>query len=92
LAQGTLTLPSLLILEHYPGDNPVKRLFNNEGNKQRSILEALELVRNSSIIDECYQAASDYSTKACSDLNLLPDNPSRQALLALADYVVRRRK
>ena len=92
LAQGTITLPSLLILKHYPEDNPVNRLFSNEGDKQRSIMEALELVRNSSIIDECYQVASDYSTKACRGLNLMPDNPSRQALFVLADYVVKRRK
>lgn len=92
LTQGTLTLPSLLILKHCPEDNPVKRIFSNEGNKQRSIIKALELVRNSSIIDECYQIASDYSIKACRGLNLLPDNPSRQALFALADYVVKRRK
>ena len=92
LAQGTLTLPSLLLLGRYPEDNPVKRLFNNGGNRQRSIIEALELVHNSSIIDECYQVSSDYSTKACRGLNLLPDNPSRQALLALVDYVVKRRK
>ncbi|MBA7649127.1 Heptaprenyl diphosphate synthase component 2 [subsurface metagenome] len=92
LAQGTITLPSLLLLEHYPEDNPIKRIFNNEGDGQKNIIEALELVRSSSIIEECYQAASNYSTKACRGLNLLPDNPSRQALLALADYVVKRRK
>lgn len=92
LVQGTITLPSLLILEHYPEDNPVKRLFNNQGNGQKNVIEALELVRSSSIIDECYQIASDYSTKACRGLKLFPDNPSRQALFALADYVVKRRK
>lgn len=92
LVQGTITLPSLLILEHYPENNPVKRLFGNQGDGQKNIMEALELVRGSSIIDECYQVASDYSNKACHGLKLLPDNPSRQALFALADYVVKRRK
>ena len=92
LAQGTITLPSLLLLEHYPEDNPVKRIFNNEGDGQKNMIEALELVRNSSIIEECYQVASDYSTKACSNLHLLPDKPGRKALSALADFVVERRK
>lgn len=92
LAQGTLTLPSLLLLQRSPGDNPVKRIFDKIGDKQKNIIEALELICSSSIIDECYQAASDYSTKACYGLNLLSDNPSRQALLVLADYVVKRRK
>ena len=92
LAQGTITLPSLLILSRYPEDNPVKRLFNKEGNEWENVKEAIEMVRSSSIIEECYQVASDYSKKACLNLGLLPDNPSLQSLLVLADYVVQRRK
>ncbi|TET17634.1 MAG: polyprenyl synthetase family protein [Dehalococcoidia bacterium] len=91
LAQGTLTLPAILLLERYPEDNPVRRLFQNE-DKQKNIELALELVRNSSIIQECYAVASDYCARACQNLNLLPDNASRRSLIKLADYVVSRRK
>ncbi|MBA7686837.1 Heptaprenyl diphosphate synthase component 2 [subsurface metagenome] len=91
LAQGTLTLPAMLLLERYPEDNPVKRLFHN-GDKEADIKLAIELVCNSSITEECYQIASDYCAKACRNLNLLPDNASRQALIELANYVVNRRK
>ena len=91
LAQGTLTLPAMLLLERYPEDNPVKRLFHN-GDKEKDIKLATELVRNSSIIEECYLIASDYCAKACRNLNLLPDNASRQALIELANYVVNRKK
>ena len=27
LAQGTVTLPTLMLMEKYPQDNPVKKLF-----------------------------------------------------------------
>ena len=91
LAQGTLTLPSMLLLERYPRDNPVKRLFQNR-DSQDDIKLAIEQVRNSSIIEECYTVASDYCTKACRDLNQLPDNASRQSLIDLADYIIRRKK
>jgi len=91
LAQGTLTLPSMLLLERYPEDNPIKRLFQN-GDKEENIKLALELVRNSSIADECYAAASNYCTRACRNLNHLPDNTSRQALIALADYIINRKR
>jgi geranylgeranyl pyrophosphate synthase len=91
LAQGTLTLPAMLVLERYPEDNPVKRLFQNR-DKQENIELAIELIRNSSIVQECYGVASDYCAKACHNLGLLPDNPSRQALIQLADYVIRRKK
>ena len=91
LAQGTLTLPAMLVLERYPEDNPVKRLFQNR-DKQENIELAIELIRNSSIVQECYGVASDYCAKACHNLSLLPDNPSRQALIQLANYVIRRKK
>lgn len=91
LAQGTLTLPAMFVLEHYPEDNPVKRVFQNR-EKQKNIKLALELVRNSSIVQECYQVASDYCSKACQNLNLLPDNASRRVLIELGDYVVKRKR
>ena len=48
LAQGTLTLPAMLLLERYPENNPVKELFQNR-DKQKNIKLAIELVRSSSI-------------------------------------------
>ena len=91
LIQGTLTLPSILILERYPEDNPVKRVFQNE-DKQENIRQAIELVNNSPLIEECYQVAADYCAEACRNLKILPDRPTHQLLLDLADYIVRRRK
>ena len=91
LTQGTLTLPAILLLEHYPKDNPVKRLFNNR-DEQENVKLAIEAVRNSSIIEECYQVAADYGDKACRNLKLLPDKTSRQSLFELTDFIIRRKK
>ncbi len=91
LAQGTLTLPAMLLLEYYPEDNPVKRFFSNR-DETDNIKLAIELIRNSAIIQECYQVASDYYLKACHNLKLLPDNASRQSLIELADYIINRNK
>ena len=91
LAQGTLTLPAIVLLERYPEDNPVKKLSHNEDD-QKNIELAIELVRNSSIVKECYGVASDYCARACRNLNLLPDSESCQALIQLADYVAKRRR
>lgn len=92
LAQGTLTLPAMFLLERYPEDNPVKRLFQNKQDKQENIKLAIELVRNSLIVDECYKVAADYCAKARHNLNLLPDNASRRALMELTHYIVKRKK
>ena len=91
LAQGTLTLPAMLLLERYPEDNSVKRLFHNE-DKDRNVELAIEMVRNSSIVEECCRIASDYCARACRNLNPLPDNDSRQSLIQLADYIARRKR
>lgn len=92
LAQGIITLPTLMMIERYPEDNPVKRIFKNEGDREKNIKEAIEMVRNSQIVDECYRVALDYSTRASHNLQQLPDTPSRQALFTMAEYVVKRKK
>lgn len=92
LAEGTLTLPTILLLQRYPGDNPVRRLFQRQGDKGENIRLAIEQACNSSIIPECYRLASDYSTQAHRSLGVLPDNASRRSLMELADYVIARKK
>ncbi len=91
LAQGTLTLPAMLLMERYPEDNPVKQRFENKEDHD-NIQQAIELIRNSPIVDECYAVASEYSARACQNLKGLPENSIREALLGLAEYVVARKK
>ncbi|MFC1919043.1 polyprenyl synthetase family protein [Chloroflexota bacterium] len=92
LAQGTLTLPAILLLERCPGDNPVRRLFKSRDEQDNNMQQAIELIRNSPIVEECYQIASDYCARACRNLELLPDIASRQSFIDLADYVVSRKR
>ncbi len=92
LVQGTFTLPAMFLLQYYPEDNSVIKLFKIK-NEPNDVRRAIELVRNSpSIVQECYQVASDYCGKACRNLKLLPDCASRQSLFELADYIIRRKK
>ena len=91
LAQGTLTLPAMLLLERYPEDNPVRELFQNR-NKQENIKRATESVRGSSIVQECYTVAADYCARACRSLKRLPESTSRQSLISLANYVIERKR
>jgi octaprenyl-diphosphate synthase len=91
LAQGTLTLPAMLLLERYPKDNPVKRFFKDPTSLD-DMRQGVEWVSNSAIVKECYDIAGEYSAAACRNLDQLPDNTSRQALRDLAAYVVKRKK
>jgi octaprenyl-diphosphate synthase len=87
LTQGTLTLPAMIFMERYPDDNPVKRMF--ETRDKKNVAEAIEMVRNSTIIKDCYKIASEYCNKACQNLKQLPKTPSRQALFDLAEFVLK---
>jgi octaprenyl-diphosphate synthase len=87
LTQGTLTLPAMMLMERYPDDNPVKRMF--ETRDKKNVAEAIEMVRNSTIIRDCYKIASEYCNKACQDLKSLPKTASRKSLFDLADYVIK---
>jgi len=91
LTQGTITLPSLMIMEKYPEDNPIVKLFANKGG-QAEIDMAIEIVKNSTIIDECYEIAEDYCQKACRDIKKLPDCETRTCLEELAHYMTIRKK
>jgi geranylgeranyl pyrophosphate synthase len=91
LLQGTLSLPSMLLLKLYPDNNPIRRIFEKKGS-EADIAQAIEMIRNSNIIEECYALATEYRDKACKELNLLPDELNRQRLINLADYVVSRKR
>jgi octaprenyl-diphosphate synthase len=85
LTQGTLTLPAMMLIERYPDDNPVKRLF--ETRDSENVVQAIDMVLNSSIISDCYRTASEYCEKACRNLDSIPDTASRRALSGLAEFV-----
>ena len=91
LAQGTVTLPTLMLMEKYPLDNPVKRMFEG-GDKKENLRQTIEMVRNSTIIPECFDVASDYCAKACRNLKNLPEKEARGMLTNLADFIVTRRR
>jgi octaprenyl-diphosphate synthase len=84
-------LPAILLLEQYPDDNPIKKSFNGE-DRPKNIALAIEMVRDSSIPEACYQMAADYCAKACRKLNLLPGSDSLQPLIQMADFITERRR
>lgn len=86
ISQGTLTLPAMMLMERYPEDNPVKKLFKTRDTN--NVRQVIDMVLDSTIIEDCYEIALEYRNKACENMNALPDTPSRGSLYQLADYVV----
>ena len=91
LIHGVLTLPTIMLLERYPDDNPVAALFQDPEQDGR-LRQALEMINNSTIIGDCEGVVQDYCDQAIAELMPLPDNEARSSLLDLASYVRERRR
>lgn len=91
LLQGVLTLPSIMLLERYPENNPVEALFR-EPSHDGHLQQALEMINDSSIVGDCYAEIREYCAKAARSLDILPDCESRRSLLSLTDYIWERTK
>ena len=91
LKNGVLTLPTIMLMEHYPNDNLVKALFEDRTNDAK-LQKVVEVINNSSIMSDCEKIVETYIDKACRSLEKLPDCEPKQSLLELADYLTARRR
>lgn len=90
LMQGTLTLPALLYAKSHPMQATVQKVL--AGSRRRADLKALvELVRNSTAIEESLDVVDGYRDAARASLATFSDVRARKSLEALIDYVAERR-
>ena len=89
LMQGTLTLPSLLLMDRSPKSNPVQKYFARPSRER--LAEAVQAVLDSGVIEESYEMARDFSRRANHALDVLPDLEDRETLHDLTDYILDRR-
>lgn len=87
LISGNLTAPVLFALKEQPFlETLIEREFNQDGD----IDQAIALVLNSQGIERSRELAAHHAQSAVQCLADLPPSESRQALLAMADYVLSR--
>jgi octaprenyl-diphosphate synthase len=91
LLAGTLTQPSMILMERYPMENPVKKAFRAKKPKPEHIIDAVNMVRDSDILEESYRVARDFRDRAVTALGGLPSGPARRSLEDIATYVLERR-
>lgn len=92
LMQGTLTLPSLILMERFPKDNPIQKAFRTKKPKTEHIAKAVHMVLDSDILNESYDVARDFRDRGLAALRTLPDNTARSSLEDIAEYVLDRRE
>ncbi len=90
LLSGTLTLPSLLLMERAGAQNPVRRFFLARRNREQRLAEVLEAVRDSGVLDESAAVARDFANRALGALDPLPAGSTRVSLADLAEFVLSR--
>jgi heptaprenyl diphosphate synthase len=90
LSQGTLTLPSLLLMESSPRDNPVRRLFANKRGGKQKLEIAVRAVLESGAIARSLEVANDFAGRARAALTALPPSETSHTLSELVDYVLAR--
>lgn len=90
LMQGTLTLPSLLVMEESPGKNAVTRLFGARRNKAQLLQEALDAVRAGDALPRSRAIAEEYARRAVASIAALPDTAGHRTLAELTHYVLTR--
>ena len=91
LQQGVLTLPSIMLLERYPDENPIRALFQDR-NADGCLRRTLEMINGSTILADCNAEVQKYCAAAAAELASLPDCAARRSLYALTDYVWERRR
>jgi heptaprenyl diphosphate synthase len=90
LAQGTLTLPSLFLIETSPKDNAIKRLFQARRFREVRLAEAIQAVRASGAIGRARDIAEDYAGRAREALRALPEDETTRTLQDLIGQVLAR--
>ncbi|MGJ3247139.1 MAG: solanesyl diphosphate synthase [Elainellaceae cyanobacterium] len=87
LKSGNLTAPVLYALEEKPY---LEALIEREFSQPTDLDEAIALIRGSEGIQRARNLATEHAQLAVEQIKDLPPSEPRQALIELADYVLRR--
>ena len=89
LRQGLITLPTLYYLDQVEDDTAVSTVLSRKRDDEH-VQSAIRAICSSGAIEASLADARACARRSQEALALLPDNASRQALHALADFVVTR--
>ena len=90
LERGILTLPAIIAMDRNRGDNPIKT-FCLERTNPIYFSQAIDLLRDPTIIEESLEVAHAFTFKALNCLEPLTHNDERESLERLVTRMVRRR-
>jgi len=90
LRQGTVTLPAMYFVQQNPDDELMLRVLNRQEQDPDAIAEVVTRIAQSEAIQTTVDEAREFIRQGKAALHNLPDHPSKDALLSIADFVVER--
>ncbi len=92
LAEGKVTLPLIYLMRKADADERahLRTLLQADTMTDADLTYTLGLMTRYGAVNDALELAQTFSNEAKAALSIFPDSPPRQALTALADYVVQR--
>jgi octaprenyl-diphosphate synthase len=92
LREGKVTLPIIYLLQHggEEADRLIRGVVSGRAVTKDQWRDILRMLREQRAPDQAYEKATEYATRAKASLDVFPPSREREALVALADYVLSR--
>jgi geranylgeranyl pyrophosphate synthase len=92
LRQGLVTLPTIYYFEEQSEHTDIYMMLNEIRFNEEKLKQLSEAISHSPAIERSLQTANEFINLAQKALSNFPDNPERQALQDLANYIIARTK
>jgi geranylgeranyl pyrophosphate synthase len=89
LRHGLITLPALYYYEAHPDDERMEAVINT-GINDKEIEELISDIRQSSAVKQALVEARNFAERGVAELEILPNNQARSAVIEVAYYIVDR--
>lgn len=90
--EGKVTLPLIHVLSKANSDEKEKiAYYLKKGSSGDGLSYVRELLNHYGSIDYCIKVASGFSNIAKKAISIFPPSPEREAMIAIADFVIKRR-
>lgn len=90
LRSGLVTLPALHYLDKFPDDPNIQKVIGDNIVSEEAIMEVVDAIRESGAVESSLSEAREYVDRGLEALSHMPETEERDALEALARFVVER--
>ena len=92
ISEGKRTLMVVYALQNAKDSEKlfIKKILSSHSKNQQEISEVINILKNSGAVDYANRKAEDFKLKALESINKLRASKEKEALIELADYIIKR--